>query len=255
MFIRMYRLLISIQWKWMNIVAVKLNFFFTKSTIYMTCTIFQSIGSHVILQNIIVFVQINKFWVHYCFSILTNLQYKTSTWVHSPLMVALQWVNAGDWTKVVTGKAQLEPNTHETIFIRPDLLSLSMWPHTEWQQRYTAHLWTWSRTSFHSIDPCLMVWSLILDQHKYTHQQTPQVSTTKLTRIIIFPTVKQKIRPWTRTSHIRRKQRLDNVFVEQNKLFSDYRFSATALMFGCIWRDKQTKRTRERNHIASSVKY
>ncbi len=61
MFIRMYRLLISIQWKWMNIVAVKLNFFFTKSTIYMTCTIFQSIGSHVILQNIIVFVQINNF--------------------------------------------------------------------------------------------------------------------------------------------------------------------------------------------------
>ncbi len=110
----------------MNIVAVKLNFFFIKSTIYMTCTIFQSIGSHVILQNIIVFVQINEFGVNYCFSILTNLQYKTSTWVHSPLMVALQWVNAGDWTKVVTGKAQLEPNTHETIFIRPDLLSLSM---------------------------------------------------------------------------------------------------------------------------------
>ncbi len=202
----------------------------------MTCTIFQSIGSHVILQNIIVFVQINEFeWIIALVSLLIySIKPRHGFTHHSWLLCSGLMLETGlKWSQVKLNSSQ----THETIFIRPDLLSLSMWPHTEWQQRYTAHLWTWSRASF-------LHWSLLdglitdLRSDKYTHQQTPQVSTTKLTRIIIFPTVKQKIRPWTRTSHIRRKQRLDNVFVEQNKLFSDYRFSATALMFGCIWRER-----------------
>lgn len=115
----------------------------------------------------------------------TNLQYKTLTWVHSPLMIALQWVSAGDevlkWPQVKLNLCQ----THMKQFIIwPDSLTLHVTPY--WVTLEVHNLLAWSRASFPSIDPYLMVWSLILNQHKYSHQQTPQVSTTKLTHTVIL---------------------------------------------------------------------
>lgn len=67
---------------------------------------------------------------HFNYYFQTNLQYKTLTWVHSPLMIALQWVSAGDeglkWPQVKLNLCQ----THMKQFIKwPDSLTLHVTPY------------------------------------------------------------------------------------------------------------------------------